>query len=145
MQKEHFVKFVLALISFVIGCLIYLFYRQETFLVACLPNEWVPSPCKLTFENIFLAYFFLYCLADGLWYFAFLQFQVLAFTGTNLSKLVLVFSTMLPFVLEVLQALGWIAGTFDWFDVITYGITLILIIWTNKTTKFGTVFKLPYS
>lgn len=138
------VKSVFAFGSLLVGCLIYLFYRQDTFLISFLPDGCVPDAIFIQDDSLF-TYWFLYCLADGLWFYSLLQFQLLMYTGKVFSGVLLVFSVLLPFILELMQCIGCFAGTFDWWDVVTYVLTLSIIIWINKKQIIGMCFKLPYS
>jgi hypothetical protein len=77
-------------------------------------------------ENPFL-YWMFFCLPDGLWYFALLLIQYSIMNKKSLlSRLCTYLAVALPFVLEMLQSFQWIIGTFDWFDILTYLLILIL-------------------
>ena len=84
--------------------------------------------------NVF-TYFLLFCLPDSLWYFALLLLQMQFYNANVLtSKILLIISVLLPFVLEFLQYFKVIKGTFDILDICFYLLILIIfvIIWKLK-------------
>ena len=122
-----------AIISFLLllaGALIYATCRQDAMLLMSANPELV---AKINVEvdytncNLFM-YIILFCLPDALWYMALLIFQLELCSGGLLAKIVFGASIALPFVLEVLQRYGVMPGTFDWYDILTYSIILMIFI-----------------
>ena len=82
-----------------------------------------------------LIYFVVFCLPDALWYMSLLLIQTLFLEEKGwLNRLLVGIAISLPFLLETGQYIGLIAGTFDWFDIITYCLTLILFLCLRKTS-----------
>lgn len=76
-----------------------------------------------------------YSLPDGLWYMALLLSMVSlghayqsSQTERRLSNAMLTIAILLPFLLEFLQKIHIVSGTFDYIDVITYCLTLLIFI-----------------
>lgn len=81
-----------------------------------------------------------YNLPDGLWYIALLltmdvlrRMSQVSMLGKGLSWGMMVIAILLPYVLEYAQKYHIIAGTFDYADVLTYCITLLLYFVLCKT------------
>ncbi len=82
-----------------------------------------------------IIYFFAFCLPDALWYMSLLQIQSLFFEERGwLNRLLVDTAISLPFLLEMGQFFGFISGTFDWWDILTYCITLIVFLCLRKTS-----------
>ena len=78
-------------------------------------------------------YWLVYCLPDGLWYLALLLVQQqMVYAKSVVSRAIFAAAIALPFVLEGLQAARLIPGTFDYMDILTYLLTLILFICLKK-------------
>lgn len=111
------------------GC-IYLFFRQGVLFLSRISPDTLAS-VRISVpkhENSLLLYLFLYCIPDGLWYAALLTLQVHFASRERAGKVLLLFSILLPFMLEFAQLFGLVPGTFDYYDLFTYLITLILFI-----------------
>ena len=134
MKKQQTGIFFAAILCLLVGVGLYVFFRPDALFVTMLN---IPTPsCSLTPH-----YFILYCLPDGLWYFALLILQYSLLQKNKMSKLLLYFAVALPFVLECMQALGWFWGTFDWYDILTYSITLIVFIICVRNPFFSLAHK----
>lgn len=82
-------------------------------------------------------YFLIYCLPDALWYISLLLVQTLFFEEKGrINRLLIGIAIILPFLWEIGQYLGFISGTFDWYDILTYCITLILFLCLRTTSLF---------
>lgn len=80
-------------------------------------------------------YFLIYCLPDALWYMALLLPQIFFFLGKGrINRLLVGIAIILPFLWEIGQYLGFISGTFDWYDILTYCLTLILFLCLRRTS-----------
>ncbi len=76
-----------------------------------------------------LNYFIVYCLSDALWYMALLLLQTCFLAGKGLlNRLLIIIAISLPFLLEVFQYFDIMCGTFDWYDILTYCLTLIFYL-----------------
>ena len=74
-------------------------------------------------------YFLVYCSSDALWYMSLLLLQTYFFTRKGLlNRLLIVIAIILPFLLEVFQYFDIMYGTFDWYDILTYCLTLIFYL-----------------
>lgn len=67
--------------------------------------------------------YLIYCLPDGFWFSALLliQFGI----SNNPYNFMFLLCVLSPFILEICQ-ITFLPGTFDWFDIITYLLTLII-------------------
>ena len=117
----------IALVCLLIGALVYIACRIDILFVQYLHLPALPAPTWNTDHP--LVYWIVFCLPDGLWYFALLlvQYKFLQ-RDSSISRLCACTAVLLPFALEMLQALGCLRGTFDWYDIITYLFTLILFV-----------------
>lgn len=119
--------YIIALACLLLGTLMYLICRTDILFVELLHLDYIPFR-KINTENIFL-YWFVYCLADGLWYLALLIVQYNILLKDSLySRICAYVAVVLPFVIEILQGIHWISGTFDWLDILTYLLILTLFI-----------------
>lgn len=123
-------RIILSVNFLLAGSIIYLLFRQQVVFLS-----WISNDVLRTFnyaipdlEYNLAAYFMIYCLPDALWYAALLiiQFPFIKYGCTN--TILTFLSILLPFGLEILQYFGVIKGTYDVFDILTYLITLIIII-----------------
>ena len=74
-------------------------------------------------------YFLVYCLPDALWYMSLLLLQTFFLAGKGLlNRLLIIIAIVLPFLLEIFQYFEIISGTFDWYDILTYCLTLIFYL-----------------
>lgn len=135
MYRREIYILILAVILLLIGACIYLFFRLPTIALTsfCL-SLGVPIYYNSHVDNS-AEYIFLYCLPDALWYMSLLLVQTLFLEEKGwLNRLLIGFAVSLPFLLEIGQYLGLFIGTFDWFDIITYFLTLILFLCLRKTS-----------
>ena len=80
-----------------------------------------------------LVYFMVYCLPDALWYMSLLLVQTFFLEEKGwLNRLLVGIAVSLPFLLEAGQYFGCVSGTFDWFDIITYCLTLIIFLLCSR-------------
>lgn len=129
---------LLAILCLLAGAGIYILLRPTTLFVEYLS---LPSmPYRVTSN-----YFVSYCLSDGLWYLALLLLQYIFMMQQNItSRTILYIAIVLPFLLEGLQTWEWFGGTFDWFDILTYCVTLIVFVICVENPFFSLVRKLSY-
>ena len=128
---------IIAGILIVAGSIVYLFFRPNIILFNKLgmTNFLSGIQIEVNVSQNFFVYFLMYCLSDVLWYAALL---ILASTFYVKEVLVgkILFATMvlMPFVLELLQLARLLPGTFDWYDIVFYCITLIIfvLLWIRK-------------
>lgn len=119
--------YIIALACLVVGTLIYLVCRTDILFVEWLHLDYIPIT-NIDIQNKFV-YWLVYCLSDGLWYLALLiiQYNILL-ENSIYSRICAYVAVVLPFVIEILQSVHWISGTFDWLDIVTYLLTLILFL-----------------
>ena len=120
-----------AILLLLIGTGIYFFFREPIIafkLLHVTHNEYIA--CNT--NNPFI-YILVFCLPDALWYMSLLLVQTLFLKEKGEPNRILVgVAICLPFLLETGQYLGFISGTFDWYDILTYCITLILFLCLRK-------------
>ena len=134
MRKSTYIAITLLIAG---GC-IYATCRQDVLFLAPFRQAWVLEQMQLNIryqQGSALSYFFLFCLSDMLWYMALLLLQMQFYRRDNaLSKVLFLLSALLPFLLELLQYLNLISGTFDMADICAYLFTLMLfcLLWKRK-------------
>lgn len=78
-------------------------------------------------------YFLVYCFSDALWYMSLLLLQTFFLAGKGfVNRLLIIIAILLPFLLEMFQYFNIMCGTFDWYDILTYCLTLILFLCLKK-------------
>lgn len=112
-----------------IGLCIYVLFRQNVYFLEVLFGMTKGYLCQLDFSHP-LPYLLVYCVPDGLWYLAILSTNdiinsTLCAQNDKYTVMLNIIVQSVPFLLEIGQAMGWCAGTFDVYDIITYLITLI--------------------
>lgn len=123
--------------SLIIGTCIYFLFRQDVLFIEFLFDVKEGAFSQLNTSSP-LVYFLVYCLPDGLWYLALLHTNHLIGNQPHSrnDRCTLAINTMVilaPFILEIGQATGHLAGTFDICDLITYLFTLISYsLWSRK-------------
>lgn len=123
----------LAVVCLLLGIGIYYFFRMPIIAFTKLHITQVEIQ-TVNKENPFI-YFLIYCLPDALWYMSLLLVQTLFFEEKGwLNRLLVGTAISLPFLLEIGQYFGFVSGTFDWYDILTYCITLILFLCLRKTS-----------
>lgn len=123
--------------SLVIGFGIYILFRQNVLFIEFLfgVKKGILSHLDLSHP---LPYFIVYCLPDGLWYLALLHTNNLIgnlqHSHNDRCKLIInIMAMSAPFILEIGQAIGFLAGTFDICDVLTYLFILIIYsLWARR-------------
>lgn len=124
-------RITLSLILLIFGTSIYLFFRQDVVFLSWISKDVLDflknDIPKIDNSDSLLVYFMLYCLPDALWYAALLTIQIPFYKYGAVNRFLTLVGILLPFVLEVLQYLMIIRGTFDLLDILTYLSTLIII------------------
>lgn len=122
-----------AIVLLLIGTGIYFFFRSPIIaftLFNVAPEEYIAGNTN----NPFI-YFAVFCLPDALWYMSLLLIQTIFLKEKGwLNRLLVAIAVSLPFLLEIGQYLGFISGTFDWYDILTYCLILILFLCLKKTS-----------
>lgn len=119
--------YIFALASLLAGAIIYITCRTHIIFVEWLHMDAFPS-WQANTSNPFI-YWLVFCLPDGLWYLALLLIQQrLLIKKSFISRICAITAVLSPFVIEWFQALHWMRGTFDWFDIITYLLILIIFL-----------------
>lgn len=124
---------IIAIVCIALGGFIYLFFRQDIIAFGYLNSQVLDAirrPVNVN-GNVLFNYF-LFCVPDALWYLALLLLQFQYRQKCVASQVLLGGSILLPFLLEVLQYYGICRGTFDWYDMLSYLIVLILVLWIQK-------------
>ena len=122
---------VIAFIFILVGSLVYVLFRQNIILFNLIGTEdfWNSIRIAPPKNDVFLQYFFLYCLSDVLWYSALLILAATFYVReSRFSKFLLAIMILMPFLFEILQFVGMFPGTFDWYDILFYCLTLIIFV-----------------
>jgi len=126
------VYLIVSFLCLLTGAVIYLLYKPSSYFIQALFSvqtiqilQEKLSWCRTVFPN---TSFIKYHLPDILWYQSLLLATHYVY---HIKKLfpagpVYYFTLALPFVLEILQFLHFIPGTFDWIDIFWY-ITLLFL------------------
>lgn len=119
-----------------IGLCIYYFYRLPILIFSAFDGfrqlTGVSFINQQTTDSA-LSFFCVYCLPDALWYLALLLIQTIFNKEKGLlNRMLIIIAYSLPFLLEIFQYFNVIAGTFDWYDMLTYFLTLILFLCVKK-------------
>lgn len=132
MTRRASVILILAVVCLLLGTGIYYFFRMP--IIAFTKLHITQVEIQTVKDNPFI-YFLVYCLPDALWYMSLLLVQTLFFKEKGwLNRLLVGTAISLPFLLEAGQYLGFVSGTFDWYDILIYCITLILFLCLRKTS-----------
>lgn len=134
-NKSRFIRLFSACLMLIFGAWIYIISRNDIIFMDLMPPEMIEI-LKITSINTssYLGYFISFCLPDGLWYGALLLFQDSIAIKSSDSKTVFWASAVLPFVLELLQCVKFVPGTFDIFDLMTYTIVLAIYLHLRYST-----------
>lgn len=139
---NHFILFALAIVSLVVGGVIYLAFRSlslrmfdwcNTLGIMPLIND-LRSMC----DNIHPGHFVLYNLPDLLWITSYLLF-VNAIIPKSDRKVYLFWVLLMPTLAichEIMQGIGVAAGSFDIIDLLFYIIPLIINFLIINQTHF---------
>ncbi|HDH53844.1 MAG TPA: hypothetical protein ENH24_05100 [Nitrospirae bacterium] len=119
-------KLGIALITLLVGCLIYILWRSETLMMfvwferLSLNNFFGIMRDRTVGLSVLLPNWFLFSLPNALWLFSgLLVFDFIWGTKVSVSKLFWLFTfCMIAFGAELGQAVGLLQGTFDWIDMI---------------------------
>ena len=131
-QRATIVILIIAIVCLLLGTGIYYFFRTPVVAFAKLHITQVEIIQTINKDNLFL-YFLIYCLPDALWYMSLLLVQIFFLKEKGwLNRLLVGIAVSLPFLLETGQYFGCVSGTFDWFDIITYCLTLIIFLLCSR-------------
>ncbi|MBQ6277973.1 MAG: hypothetical protein IJK62_14855 [Bacteroidales bacterium] len=124
-------------ILIIAGSIVYLFFRPNIILFNKLgmTNFLSGIQIEVNVSQNFFVHFLMYCLSDVLWYSALLILASTFYVKEVLvSKILFATMVLMPFVLELLQLARLLPGTFDWYDIVFYCITLIIfvLLWIRK-------------
>ena len=130
-KKCDVIVFVVSIALLMIGAGIYFIFRTPIRVFEMLGITQYQIVVLRT-QNPF-NYFLVYCFSDALWYMSLLLLQTYFLIGKGfLNRLLIIIAIMLPFLLEVFQYFDIMSGTFDWYDILTYCLTLILFLCLKK-------------
>lgn len=124
-----FGKICISTTLLITGALIYAFLRQNVLFLTFIPSDLLAKiKIDIDYSNCtIVTYFIIFCLPDALWYAALLIFQSGLSEKDIAAKSVFIASVLLPFIYEMMQKTGQIPGTFDWMDIFTYTLTLLIL------------------
>ena len=126
MAKKRIILSIISFFSIAAGLLIYLIFRNDTFIHAFLPQ----SVCDFFYvepeRNAFTDFVKFY-LCDFLWAFSFAC--ALTCFSYSFNKKRLVINSLIVLVcsvlFEVMQLLGVLSGTFDFADIFAYAVAVL--------------------
>lgn len=116
------------------GTLIYVLFRQQVLFLTHIPSDLLAKiKINIDYSNCTaVTYFLIFCLPDALWYAALLIFQSALLEKNITAKFIFIASVLLPFIYEMMQKASLIPGTFDWMDIFTYLLTLLILFLCQK-------------
>ena len=121
-----------AILALVSGAINYYLFSPGIFLFKILP---IPSERYWYIQNTFARHFMTGYFSDICWctalYFVTVVLNELKYLHLS-GKIIIL---LLPFIIETAQYFHLIPGTFDWFDLLTYGIILTVFMKLFKTLK----------
>lgn len=131
MFKRRIVLFSVSFISLLIGLMIYVFFRSDTYIHDFLYPFLKPN--ILILQNSLLFNFIRYYFIDFLWGVA-LSFALLSVSYSINSKSIVlsaILSLLCGIAFEVFQFTGILNGTFDFFDICMYATASIFFAVIN--------------
>ena len=130
-KKCDVIMFVVSIALLMIGTGIYFIFRTPIRVFEMLGITQYQIVVLET-QNSF-NYFLVYCSSDALWYMSLLLLQTFFLAGKGfVNRLLIIIAIILPFLLEMFQYFNIMCGTFDWYDILTYCLTLILFLCLKK-------------
>ena len=124
MSRRHKILLSLGLLSLLAGIINYILFRPGIILLKLLDLNLTP----LYIKNILLKKFMIGSFSDIAWCLSLCCITRLLFELNNISFMGMILLFTLPFITELLQYFQLIHGTFDWFDLLTYAIIIIISI-----------------
>ena len=125
----------------VAGGLVYLLFRPRTLLLFHVADAMglssVIDQCRSAVEGIILPDRVVYCLPNALWAGAYVLLVDGVMKGRPVKWRLLVTAIIpsLGLMSELMQAFGWLPGTFDWWDVAAYAIPYLIYCSSVKAEK----------
>ncbi|MHB1922554.1 MAG: hypothetical protein ACYCOO_09995 [Chitinophagaceae bacterium] len=124
-----------SIILLILGLLIYYFLRPEIVIIQFLNDHFhLPIHRGHFGWSKSMVNFATGHLTDILWY-ASILFLLLAALEKNAFKPFYIYFITIPFILEILQGIRLIPGTFDWMDIFYYGLTLFIFLLFSPSLK----------
>ncbi len=127
MAKKRIFLSIFSFLSLAAGLLIYLVFRNDTFIHAFLPHG-ICDFFYVELERNAFTDFVKFYLCDFLWAFSFSN--ALTCVSYSFEKKRLVINALLVLfcgvLFEVLQHFGVISGTFDFADILAYAVAAVL-------------------
>jgi hypothetical protein len=122
LTTRHIILISTSSLCLVLGFSIYFFFQRHVLFLDFLG---ISPQGALHIHNGLLNSFVVNHLADAAWCSSLYLLTIVLYDLDHLrfSGKVVIF--LLPFGTEAAQGFGWISGTFDWYDMLTYGITLL--------------------
>jgi len=124
--------FILAVVSFLMGCAVYLLYRAPSLKVFSWLDLLHLKDPLLVFRPksaAGLPHWFLYSFPDGCWVFSYMLFMGGIWMGRFRDGILFLLALpVIALVSEIMQGVGLLRGTFDWGDVAAYLLGLFLAL-----------------
>ena len=123
LSSKHKKLLALALLGLLLGATNYFLFQPQIYLFKAfplLPAYYISNSFTRHFMNGYFADI-CWCCALYLLTAVFTELKYLQMSGK-------VINLLLPFIIETLQYFRIIPGTFDWYDLLTYGLILVVFI-----------------
>lgn len=141
-------RIVTAFVSLLSGAVIYLLFRPTSLLGFSLLQalglgEWTEQ-LRSNVSYVNPPEFVVYCLPNGLWSLSYILLVDRVFSSVPAWHKVL-WASVIPLLgvaSELMQAAGWVRGTYDTADLICYSLPFIiytLYLWLYQTSKSSSV------
>lgn len=142
-KKYKAIYFINIILPLLFGGIIYILFKENTYINKCFDMLFHFDLAEIVIKNRYV-YLVLICwLSDILWSYS-LTFasDLVLFQYKNHNIISLIISSLFSILIEVLQYLNVIAGTFDWLDILfeLLAIFIAFLIITNvKESQNGKI------
>lgn len=132
LSRQHIFLLLAAFINLAAGSLNYLFFHPDIILFHVIH---LPAIHLFSIENIFIQHFLTGYFSDITWCIALCLVTIVLADLNYLKRGGIMLILTVPFLSEAAQYFGFILGTFDWYDVLTYLAIVFLFVLFSSTLK----------
>src|SRR5437868_6191753 len=122
LSRKHKKLLIHATLSLVLGCINYYLFLPRISLFSFLP---FPAEKNYYISADWLRVFMTGYFSDICWCIALYLVALVLYKRKLIHNTGMIFILVLPFLAEIAQYFKIMPGTFDWFDLLAYGIVLI--------------------
>ena len=133
LSTRHILLLSISFLCLLVGFFVYFFFQRHTLFLDALG---ILPKGGFHIYNRLLNSFVVNHLADGAWCVSLYLIAIVLYDLNYLKYSGKVAIFLLPFGTEAGQALGCIPGTFDWYDMLTYGIVLLFFSIVSSLNAF---------